>query len=259
MADGGGLTFVDLAAHHARNAYLAHVIVMVQVADDRLQALVWLALGAGDIFEHRVQQWGHVLAGHGGVERRPALFGAGVNGGKIYLIVVRAQLYEQVYHLVYHALHVAAAVYLVDHHDGLFVQSQRLFQHVARLRHAPFHRVDEQKHAVHHGEDALHFAAEVRVSGRVDDVYLHAFIMQSRVFGEYGDAAFAFQIAAVHDALFHVLVFAEDLVLLQKLIHKRGLAVIDVRDDGNVSDIRSLHISSVPRGGRGGKFICDVS
>ena len=49
MAYGGGLPLVYLAAHHARYAYLAHIVVIVKVANYRLQAFPGFAHGAGDI------------------------------------------------------------------------------------------------------------------------------------------------------------------------------------------------------------------
>ena len=37
-----------------------------------------------------------------------------------------------------------------------------------------FGGIDQQHHAVDHGEDALHLAAEIGVAGRIDDVDAHA-------------------------------------------------------------------------------------
>jgi len=47
-----------------------------------------------------------------------------------------------------------------------------------------------------------------------------------------GDAAFAFEIIGIHDALGNLLVLAEGMSLAQEEIHERGLAVVHVRNDG---------------------------
>ena len=115
------------------------------------------------------------------------------------------------------------------------MQRKRLAQHKARLRHAALKRIHKQEHAVHHLQDALHLAAEVRVTRCVHNVDAAALIVDGRVLGKDGDAALAFQIARIHHALLHLLVRAE------QAIHKRGLAVINMRDDCNVANVFVCH------------------
>ena len=62
------------------------------------------------------------------------------------------------------------AIDLVDDDDRRQAALEGLAQHEARLRQRPFGGVDEQQHAVGHRQHALHFAAEIGVAGRVDDV-----------------------------------------------------------------------------------------
>jgi hypothetical protein len=50
------------------------------------------------------------------------------------------------------------------------------------------------------------------------------------------DAALALELVAVHRALGHALVRAERAALVQHRVDERGLAVIDVGDDGDVAD-----------------------
>ena len=140
----------------------------------------------------------------------------------------------------------AGTVDLVDHHDGLEAQRQRLARDEARLRHRPFDRVDQQQHAVHHGQHALDLAAEVGVAGRVDDVDARAAVLDGAVLRQDGDAALTLDVVRVHDALAHVLVRGEGAGLLQQAVDQGGLAVIDVRDDGDVAD-RAIHRSSLLR------------
>ncbi len=115
----------------------------------------------------------------------------------------------------------------------------------ARLRHGTVHRIHQQQHAIDHGEHALDFAAEIRVSRRIDDVDAVIAPGDRRVLGENGDAALALQIIRIHDPLLQVLARIERPGLPQQLIHERGFAVIDVRDDGDIA--KFLSHSEVPR------------
>ena len=111
--------------------------------------------------------------------------------------------------------------------------------HEARLRHGTVDRVDQQQHAIDHGEHALDFAAEIGVAGRVDDVDAVVAPGDRRVLGQNGDAALALQIIRVHDPLLQVLARVERAGLPQQLIDQCGLAVIDVRDDGDIAKFLS--------------------
>ena len=64
-------------------------------------------------------------------------------------------------------------------------------------------------------------------------------IMDGGVLGQDGDAAFAFQVVGIHDALGNGFVGAEGAGLAQHGVHQRGLAVVDVGDDGDISDGRA--------------------
>ncbi len=160
------------------------------------------------------------------------------------LIVIRAQLDEQVEHLVDHLGGAGVGtVDLVDHHHRALAEAERLFEHKPGLGHASLEGVHQQQHAVHHHQDALHLAAEIGVAGGVHDVDLGILVLDGGVFGKDGDAALPLQIAGVHHALRHRLVFAEHSALPEHLIHQGGLAVIDVGDDRDVPDFVSrLHL-----------------
>ena len=64
------------------------------------------------------------------------------------------------------------AVDLVDDHDDLVPQLQRLLQHEAGLRHRAFGGVHQQQNAVHHLEDTLDLAGKIGVARCIDDVDL---------------------------------------------------------------------------------------
>src|SRR6185312_12807945 len=56
-------------------------------------------------------------------------------------------------------------------------------------------------------------------------------------FGENGDAALAFEVVRIKRALHHLLIGTEGAALPQQRVDERRLAVVDVRDDGNVAKI----------------------
>ena len=70
--------------------------------------------------------------------------------------------------------------------------------------------------------------------GRVDDVDDQILVVHRGVLREDGDAALALELVAVHGPLGHTLVGAEHSRLAKHGINERGLAVVDVRHDGDV-------------------------
>ena len=129
------------------------------------------------------------------------------------------------------------AIDLVDHHDGPETQRQRLASHEFGLRHGAFGTVDQQNHAVDHGQDAFHLGTEIGVAGRIDDIDPVTVPFDAGAFGEDGDPAFLFQVVRIHRAFFHALIVAEGAGLAEQLIHQCGLAVVDVSDDRHVAQI----------------------
>ena len=75
------------------------------------------------------------------------------------------------------------------------------------------------------------------MAGGVNDVDLYAVIVNGGIFGKYGDAALALQVVGVHDAVCDLLVLTENAALLQHLVDKGSLAMVNVSDYRNVSEI----------------------
>ena len=159
---------------------------------------------------------------------------------KIQLLVRRVERDEQFKHLVQNFFRVRVlAVNLVDDHDRLGAGFERLAQHEARLRLRAFGGIHHEQHAVNHVHDALDLAAEIRVAGRVHDVDVVILVFERGVLGADGDALFLLQIHRIHQAFLRrlVLVGAEGAGLFEQAIHERGLAVVNVRDDGDISNV----------------------
>ncbi len=183
------------------------------------------------------------------IGRRRSQLGVGVEHGKVELIFARVEIDEQVVNLVQHLLRARVGpVDLVDHQNRRQLGFQRLAQHVAGLRQRTFAGIDQQHHAVDHLQRALHLAAKIAVAGRVDDIDLdlgrvpgvgRGMIEDGGVFGQDGDAALALQLVGIHHPLDMGLVGAEGAALVQHGVHQRGLAVVNVGDDGDVANTRA--------------------
>ena len=104
------------------------------------------------------------------------------------------------------------------------------------MRQRPFRGVHQDDGAVDHIENALHFPAEVGMTRRVDDVDACVLPDDGGALGEDRNPALALQIVGIHGALEDPLVLAERAGLLQELVDERGLAVVDVGDNCNVSE-----------------------
>ncbi len=178
---------------------------------------------------------------------------------KIELIVIGLEREEQIEDAFQRLLRLRVlAVDLVDDDDGLQPQLQRLGQHEFGLRHDGFRRIHQQHYAIHHGENTLHLAAEIGVTGRVHDVDAGALPIDRGAFRQNGNAALALQIVGIERPLLHVLIVAHGARLPQQLVHQRGLPMVDMGDDGDVADVhgaggsgkRALIYGRLPRSNR---------
>jgi hypothetical protein len=176
-----------------------------------------------------------------------------VRGHGLVELELVGQLQQQLEALVddLGAAGVGAVGLVHDQHHGQSGE-QRLAQHEAGLRQRALAGVHEQHHAVDHGQAALDLAAEVGVAGGVDDVERHPLPAHRGVLGEDGDALLALQVAGVHDPVDHGGPLAERARLAQHGVHEGGLAVVDVRDDGDVAEIaaRTGRARTLGEGGR---------
>ena len=123
-----------------------------------------------------------------------------------------------------------------SHHDG-----QRLLSHKAGLRHGAFLRVDQQHHAVDHAQGAFHFTAKVGVAGGVHNVDVRALPGHGAIFGQDGDATLFFNRVVVHHGVNDFFVLCKGAGLAQQLVDHGGLAMVNVGDDGDVSDLFMAH------------------
>ena len=170
--------------------------------------------------------------------------------GKVQLVVVCVKLKEKLEDLIEHLVRVGIlAVDLVDDDDWLRAVLQCFFQNELCLRLRAVVCIHYEQHAVDHFHDALNFAAEVCVAGSIHDIDVVALPVKCGVLCANGDALFALEIHRVHDALLAGFCFvcAEGTGLLEKAVNECGFAMVNVSDDGDVTDIVFLHKNVFPR------------
>ena len=120
-------------------------------------------------------------------------------------------------------------------------QLQCLLEDKAGLGHGSLCRIHQQQHAVHHLQNSLHFTGKVSVSWRVHDIDFVALIVHGGVLGENRDAALPLQVAGIHDPIHHRLIFPIDTALLEHLVNQGRLAMVNVGDDRDISNVFLRH------------------
>ena len=199
-----------------------------------------LVVRGGDAIEDGLEQRLEVGAHDALLGGGPAGPGVGEQDREVDLVLVGVEVEEQLLDLVDDLVDAGVGtVDLVDHeHDGQ-PGLEGLAQHEAGLGEGSLGCVDQQQDAVDHGQAPLDLAAEVGVTGGVDDVDLHAVVEDGGVLGEDGDALLALEVAGVHDPLVDRLVVPERARLPEHGVHQGGLPVVDVGHDGHVADVVS--------------------
>ena len=168
----------------------------------------------------------------------PAVTARGVKNREIQLLVIGIQRDKQVEHFIDHRVGTAVrAVDLVDHDNRTEPLLQRFAKHELCLRHRPFSGVGQQDHAVGHAKNAFHLAAKIGMAGRVDNVDARILPDNRGRFGKDGDSALFLEITRIHQPFGDLLVVTKQACLFHDGIDKRCLAVIDMRDDGNIAKL----------------------
>ena len=241
LAQGHRHAGLQGSARDASHGDPAHVRGVFQGGHEHLRGAFHDG-GSRDFLQDGVQEGGDVIGGLAPVLGHPALLRGTVDGLEIQLVLGGAEVEHQFEHLFLHLVGPAVGlVHLVDDHDGLLAHVQGLVQHEPRLRHAALERVHQQEDAVRHIEHALHLAAEIAMAGSVDDIDLDALVRDGHILRENGDAALALQVVVVQDEVPQILGTANEIGLIDHPVHERRLAVVDVGDDSDVSDV--LHIT----------------
>ena len=215
----------DFTLHDAHQRHHAQVVVEPRVDDECLQlvgrARLWRRDAGDDRFQHRLD----VLPGLGADRDRLAGIDAdhGLDLGLGALDVGRRQ------------------VDLVEHRHHFQALLDRRVAVGHRLRLDALRRVHHQQRALAGGQRPAHLVTEVDVAGRIDEVELvdlpvTRLVWQRHRLGLDRDATLALDRVVVEHLRFH-LARGEATAQLDDAVGQRGLAVIDVGDDGKIADI----------------------
>ena len=203
----------------------------------------------GQLLDDCVEQGAQVQASLVWIQTGNARSGVRVHDRKVDLLLGCFEVDEEVIYLVEHFRGPRIlAVDLVDDDDGGQAVLKGLSQDETSLWQGALGGVDKQQHAINHRQRALDLPAEIGVAGRVDDVNDAIAMPDGRVLGHDGDAALALEIDVVECAFLHALVRPEDPGLVEHGVDEGRLAVIDVRDDG---DVASQCVGDLRLGSRG--------
>ena len=219
----------DDAVEHAGEDDHAAVGVVPRVEDQRLQGRLRLALRRGQPLHDRFENLVDAGAFLGAREDRAA----GVEADDLLdlpLGLVRLR---------------ARQIDLVDHRDDVEAVVHREVGVGEGLRFDALRRVDEEQRPFAGGERAGHFVREVDVPGRVDqvedvDLAVVGLVGQADGVGLDGDAPLALEVHRVEDLRLH-LARLQRAGHLEKAIGERRLAVVDVGDDGEITDLALVH------------------
>ena len=203
------------------------------------------------MLQHQIEQRVHIVLRAIRIGGHPALTRGTIENRKVKLLVGGVQSGKEVEHLIHHFRNAGIrTIDLIDGDNRFQADFERLAHHKFGLWHRAFGRVHQHDRAIHHGENALHLTAEIGVAGRVDDVDADVLVDNRGGLGQNGDAAFFFKIVGVHHAFRDALVVTERTGLAQQLIHKGGLAVVNMGDDGDITHFHIGNRFSYERGQR---------
>ena len=236
IAHGDLLVLLQCAPLNASDGYPAHKLVVVNGGHQHLERLVHIGLGGGNILQNGVEQGLEIRAHHIGRVGGYALPRGTEQHGGIQLFLRGVQIQQQLQHLVHHLMDaLVGPIDLVHHHDDPVPHLQSTTQHKAGLWHRALGGVHQQNHAVDHLQNTLHLAAEVSVARGVHNIDLCVAVANGGIFGQNGNAALTLQVIGVHDTIHGLLILPVHTTLLEHFVHQSGLAVVDMGDDGNIS------------------------
>src|SRR6266403_2235351 len=228
----------DAAADDAPESDAPDIITVIKIRNEHLKKRIGRNFRRRDVLNNGLEKRSHVFVliiqfAHG-----KTIPGAGVDDRKIELLIARFQFDEEIEDQVERfARFRVLSVDLVNDDDGLETILQRLAQNESGLRLRTVVRVHHEQYAIDHLHNAFDLTAEVGVTRSVYNVDAVTVPLKSRVLRPNGNALLALEIHRVHHPLLDFLIRPKSSGLPQELIDQGSLAVVYVRNDGNVTDL----------------------
>ena len=218
------------------------VFIIIYRRNQHLQRCVRIAFRRRDIFQNRVQERRQIFSHTVGIDGSSAGAAGAEQHRGIQLFIGSVQIHQKLQYLVdYFVYPRIGTVNFVYHNDDPMSQFHSSSQHKTSLRHRSLRSIHQKDYAVDHFQNPFHLAAEVRVAGGIYNIDFYPFIQNRGVFREDGNASFPFQVSRVHHPFLYHLIFVVFTTLLEHLIHQSCFSVVNVGDDGDISQIFSNH------------------
>ena len=97
-------------------------------------------------------------------------------------------------------------------------------------------RIHDEEHAVDGAQNPFHLRAEIGVPRRINNIDFAIAIFDRCVFRVDRNAALFFLITGIHHKLTHGFMSSERAALFEERVNQCGFTVVNVSDDGDVSD-----------------------
>jgi hypothetical protein len=219
------LAFADVAVDDAGQHHDAEIGVIPGIDQQRLERRIAIAFRRRQALDDGLQHLGHADAGLG----RDLQRARGVDA-------------DDVLDLLADAVGLGGRqIDLVEDGDDLVVDLDGLVDVGQRLGLDALAGVDHQQRPFDGGERSVHLIGEIDMARRVDQIELVHLAVLGGVFepdrlGLDGDAAFALDLHRIEHLLAH-LAQGEPAADLDEAVGQRRLAVVDMRNDGEIADV----------------------
>ena len=239
------LVVVNRTVDNAADGKAAQVVGIVQIRNQHLERHVRIVGRSRQLVDYGFKKRGQILALVIRMVHRHAVAAHCVQHREIQLLVVGAEVDEEIVIFVKNFLD--AGVFAIDlinnDHNGKF-RLQGLMKNKSGLGERTFRRIHEQNGSACHGQGAFDLSAKVGMAWGVNDVDLDSLPGDGAVFGSNCDAALAFEVPVIHNAVGNFLVGSENATLFKKRIHKGGLTVVDMGYNSHIAKFLVLHLNA---------------
>ncbi len=243
--DSDLLVRLHFTALDTADADNANIVVVVELRDLHLQSAFNINVWRRNAVNNRLIQRSHVFSHVFVIQTCDTVQRRSVNDREVQLLVGCVEVNEQVEDLINNPVRTRArAVNFVDNHDWFQAMGECFFGYEARLRHWAVKCVNHQQHGIHHGHHALNFTTEVGVPRGINDVDTVVIPFDRGVFSEDGNPTLFLQIVGVHHAFLSFGTRIERTGLLQQLINQGSFTMVNVRDDGDITQIFDHNFAS---------------
>ncbi len=219
----------------------AHELVVVNGGHQHLGGSLRVTLRCRNVVQNCIEERLHIHIRIFHLVLGKAGLGGSEQEGAVQLLIGSIEIHHELQHLIHNLFGSGLGlVDLIDDHENRQTQVQGTLQHETCLGHRTLEGIYQKNRTVYHLQNTLYLTAEIRMARGIYDIDLDALVAHCSVLGQNGNASLPLNGVGVHDTDPHLLIVTESAGLLQKLIHQSGLAMVNVGNDGYVTNVFSL-------------------